>query len=221
MGWRALRVGLDRPALLRGQFRALLRASKGRPMVIMLPMLGAVQEVRQAKAILAIERQRFQSETGTPAGTIRFGAMLEVPALLFSLPALLQEVDFLSVGSNDLHQFLFACDRGNPRLSRRYDMLSAPLLRALEGVVQAGQAAQKPISLCGEMAGDPVAAMALIGLGFRQLSMAPRAIGPVKRMIRSLNLGAFQNYLQEVLKREEPYLQQSFRHYARDHGVRI
>lgn len=221
MGWRALRVGLDRPALLRQQFRALLCASKGRPISVMLPMVGAVGEVHQARAILAIEQRRFESDTGTEPQNIRFGVMLEIPALLFSLPSLLKEVDFLSVGSNDLHQFLFACDRGNPIISRRYEMLSIPLLRALQTIAQAGKHANKPVSLCGEMAGDTIAAMALIGLGFRQLSMAPRSIGPVKRMIRSLNLAAFQEYLGDILEREEPHLLQSFRHYAHDHQILV
>lgn len=147
--------------------------------------------------------------------------MFEVPALAWQLPALLRRIDFLSVGSNDLQQFLFASDRSNPQLVGRYDNLSPAMLGLLDGLVRAGEQARVPMSLCGEMAGRPLEAMALIGLGFRTLSMAPPAIGPVKTMVRSLEAGRLRQYLDGVLGRSVPSLREHLRAFARDHQVAI
>ena len=145
--------------------------------------------------------------------------MLEVPALAFQLPSLLNRVDFLSVGSNDLFQFLFASDRGNPRLADRYDPLSPGALSFLRYLVTECEKAGVPISLCGEMAGRPLDAMALVAIGFRSLSMAPSAIGPVKAMIRSLSRAKLAQYLDSLFDQSNHSLRDKLREFALDHGV--
>jgi phosphotransferase system enzyme I (PtsP) len=132
---------------------------------------------------------------------------------------LLKRVDFLSIGTNDLAQFLFACDRGNPRLAERYDMLSAPMLALFRQVIAQCEAAATPLSMCGEMAGNPIEAMALIGLGFRTLSLAATALGPVKTMIRSLDAASLARYLDEIGDRPDRSLRRRLEAYARDHAV--
>src|SRR5262249_18883904 len=199
MGWRAIRIALDRPAMLRQQLRAMLRASSGRRLRIMLPMVAEHAEFAAAREVFEIESRRAVERGITPPAQIEFGIMLEVPALLWQLPALLPKVDFVSVGSNDLMQFLFACDRGNPRLSGRYDPLAPAFLALLRELVLTCGRHGVPLGLCGEMAASPVDAMALIGLGFRQLSMNPSAIGPVKMMVRSLRLKPLEEFLLPLL----------------------
>lgn len=227
MGWRSIRITLDRPAILRQQLRALLRAAEGRELRVMFPMVATVAEFRAARRNLEREITREQTEAEAagrpprlPART-RVGTMLEVPSLLFQLPALLPEVDFVSVGSNDLLQFLFACDRGNQRLEGRYDALSPPVLNALANLVAACRDAGVPLSVCGEMAGRPLEAMALLGLGVRTLSMAPPGIGPVKAMVRSLDLSEFAPFLASLLGRPDHSLRGRLTAYARDHGIAL
>jgi phosphotransferase system enzyme I (PtsP) len=145
--------------------------------------------------------------------------MIEVPSLLWQLPALLKRVDFLSIGTNDLAQFLFACDRGNPRLAERYDLLSAPMVALFRELVARCRDAATPLSICGEMAGNPIEAMMLIALGFRTLSLAATGIGPVKTMIRSLDAGALADYLGEIGDRPDHSLRRRLEAYARDHAV--
>jgi phosphotransferase system enzyme I (PtsP) len=140
---------------------------------------------------------------------------------LWQLPALLSRVDFLSIGTNDLAQFLFACDRGNPRLAERYDLLSAPMVALFREVIQQCRAADTPLSMCGEMAGNPIEAMMLIGLGFRTLSVAATAVGPVKTMIRSLDCAALARYLGEIGDRPDHSLRRWLEAYARDHAVTV
>jgi phosphotransferase system enzyme I (PtsP) len=221
MGWRAIRIGLDRPAMLRQQLRALLRAAAGRDLHIKFPMVAEVAEFEAARRLFETERARVAAEGGAPPRSIRLGVMLEVPSLLWQLPALLRRVDFLSIGTNDLAQFIYACDRGNPRLAERYDLLSAPILALLRQVIAECGAAGKPLSICGEMAGNPIEAMVLIGLGFRMLSLAPTAIGPVKTMIRSLDAEVLARYLDEIADRPEHSLRRWFEAYARDHSVAL
>ena len=221
MGWRAIRVSLDHPAMLRRQLRALIRAADGRPLRIMFPMVAEVSEFDQARQLLDHEIERETERGATMPETVRVGAMIEVPALAFQLPALLARTDFVSIGSNDLLQFLFANDRGNLRNAGRYDSLSPVFLSVLRTTLDASAAASVPISLCGEMAGDPLEAMALIGLGFRSLSMAPPAIGPVKTMIRSLTLGPLVEYMQTIEGTDVHSVREQLRAFALDHGVMI
>jgi phosphotransferase system enzyme I (PtsP) len=219
MGWRAIRIGLDRPAMLRQQLRALLRAAAGRDLWVKFPMIAEVAEFDRARALLELERRRAVDEGYDPPRSVKLGVMLEVPSLLWQLPALLERIDFLSIGTNDLAAFLFAADRGNPRLADRYDLLSAPMVALFRDVIAKCTAAKVPLSMCGEMAGNPVEAMMLIALGFRTLSLNASALGPVKTMIRSLDVGGTEDYLDEIGDRPDHSLRQRLEAYARDHAV--
>ncbi len=221
MGWRAIRVSFDRPMLLRQQLRALIQAASGRELSVMFPMIAEVPEFDQARSLLDLELKREKERGGVMPTSISAGVMLEVPSLLFQLPALLARVDFISVGSNDLYQFLFAADRGNSRLSERYDMLSPPVMSLLRDVVEACDEAQVSLSLCGEMAASPIDAMALIGVGFRTLSMQPNAVGPVKAMIRSLDVAALSQYMDTLYGLSQHSLRGNLRAFAKDHGVTV
>ena len=221
MGWRAIRIGLDRPVLLRQQLRALLQAGAGRRLDIMFPMIAEVSEFKAAKSILMSEAKRLATRGVAMPRLLRVGTMLEVPSLAFQLPALLQLVDFVSIGSNDLMQFLFASDRGNPRLAGRYDPLSPPSLSFIRDVAKACNAAKVPIAVCGEMAGHPIEAMALIGIGVTHLSMAATAIGPVKMMVRSLDAGALGRYMARLLDRPDHSLRGRLMNFAQDHGIAL
>src|SRR6266403_1909416 len=187
LGWRAIRLGLDRPGLLRGQIRALLRAGGGRALRIMFPMISEVAEFDAAKSIVERELTYLRQHGHALPERIDVGTMVEVPALLYQLDELLKKVDFVSVGSNDLFQFLFAVDRGNAKVSERFDTMSAPILRALREIVRKANAANKSASLCGEMASRPIGALALIALGYRSLSLSATAHGPVKAMVLDLD----------------------------------
>ncbi len=194
MGWRSIRIGLDRPALLRRQLRALLLAAGGRPLSVMFPMVATVAEFRAAKSLLLAEARRVR-----PAPSrLSVGTMLEVPSLLWQLNDLLKEADFISVGSNDLVQFIFAADRGTPSLYDRYDLLSQPMLDLLEQLLVKADAAGVPVSLCGEAASRPLEALVLTALGFRSLSMPASGILPVKALLGSADLGAFRPVLTSI-----------------------
>lgn len=221
MGWRSIRIGLDHPVLLREQLRALVRAAAKRRLDVMFPMISEVAEFDDARAILQLELERAKKRGDVLPKEIRIGAMLEVPALAWQLDALLPRVDFLSIGSNDLLQFLFASDRGNPAISERYDMLSPAVLLFLRSVAERCAENAVPVSICGEMAGRPLEAMALVGLGFRSLSMAPASIGPVKSMVRSLDVGALEPYLAVLCRRPDRSLRPALRAFAQDHGTAI
>ncbi|WP_430913733.1 phosphoenolpyruvate--protein phosphotransferase [Methylobacterium sp. sgz302541] len=189
LGWRAIRIGLDRPALLRVQLRALLRAAGGRALKIMFPMVATVDEFVRAKAIVDREKAHLCRHGHPLPSDCKLGAMIEVPSLLFQIDEIAKAADFLSVGSNDLMQFLFAVDRENRRVADRFDPLSAPAIRAFRIIAQGAAAAGCPATVCGEIGGRPLEAMALIGLGFRNLSMSPASIGPVKAMVLALDAG--------------------------------
>jgi phosphotransferase system enzyme I (PtsP) len=152
---------------------------------------------------------------------VRVGTMLEVPSLFWQMPALLRRVDFLSVGSNDLMQFLFACDRGNPALVDRYDVLSPSVLCFLSELVERCRTAGVSLSICGEIASKPLEAMVLLGLGVRNLSMTPSDVGPVKAMLRSLRCGRLATYLRQLLDLPDRSLRVRLHNYALDHGVQL
>jgi len=221
MGWRAIRIALDRPALLRYQARALLLGAANRDLNIMFPMIAEVDEFVAARRLLDIECGRAERRGEPLPAQLRVGAMFEVPSLSWQLPALLAEVDFISVGSNDLRQFLFASDRGNPRLGERYDVLAPAFLRLLADLARQCDEARVPVGLCGEMAGRPLEAMALIGIGFRSLSMAPRSVGAVRLMLRSLDVAALRSFVSSLLERQRDSLREPLRAFARDHGVAL
>jgi phosphotransferase system enzyme I (PtsP) len=219
MGWRSLRIGLDRPALLRRQLRALLLAAGGRKLSVMFPMVATVAEFRVARALLVAEARRVR-----PAPeSLSIGTMLEVPALLWQLPALLAEVDFISVGSNDLLQFLFAADRGSPALSGRYDLLSPPVLDLLDDLLRKAAAAGVPVSLCGEAASRPLEAMTLVGLGLTSLSMPAPGLLPVKALLARLDIGAFRPVLAAIRRNAagEASLREPILAWARERGLPV
>ena len=219
LGWRSIRITLDRPAVLRQQIRALLGAASGRDVTIMFPMIASVDEFRRAVALLELEKERMAQSGRELPHTIRVGTMLEVPALAFQLDALLPLVDFISVGSNDLGQFLFAVDRGNPLVAERYDTLSPGFLNFLRYVVRACDAAGVSLSVCGEMAGRPLEALALLAIGIRTLSMNSSSLGPVKTMIRSADLRLVREYLDEIISLPASSLRDRLKMFAQDHGV--
>ncbi|TPI17210.1 phosphoenolpyruvate--protein phosphotransferase [Mesorhizobium sp. B4-1-3] len=199
LGWRAIRLTLDRPGLLRTQIRALLKACGGRELKLMLPMVTELSEIAQAREIIDREVRHLSRFAHHLPTSLKLGAMLEVPSLLFQLDELMKAVDFVSVGSNDLFQFVMAVDRGNTQLADRFDTLSTPFLRVLKTIADAGLRNNTPVTLCGELAGKPISAMALIGLGFRSISMSPASIGPVKAMLTELPLQELEDFFRDNL----------------------
>ena len=219
LGWRSIRITLDRPAVMRHQLRALLRAAAGRELSVMFPMIAEVAELVQARRILDLELNH-ERQLGNPLPTcVKVGTMLEVPALALQLDALLPLVDFVSIGTNDLMQFLFAVDRGNPRISERYDPLAPTMIRFMRYVGAKCREHGVPLSVCGEMAGRPLEAMALIGVGIRSLSVSAPAIGPVKTMVRSLAIGPLESYMLTLLDSPDHSLRGKLNAFAHDHGV--
>jgi phosphotransferase system enzyme I (PtsP) len=200
LGWRAIRMGLDRPAWLRLQLRALIAAARGRPLRIMFPLIASVDEFRAARALVDHEVAWAQRRGRPPPSRLDVGAMIEAPAMVWHLDALLPMTDFVSVGTNDLIQYLFAADRGNPRVADRYDPLSPPALRALKHIQEACVESGTPVSVCGEMAGRPLEAFALVALGFETLSMPPAGVGPVKQMVLSCDREAARRGVEALLK---------------------
>ncbi len=221
IGWRAIRMALDRPALFRTQVRSLLRAAAGRELRLMLPMIADVSEFEAARALINREVVILKRHGRPEPRKLMIGAMIEVPALLWQLDRVLPLADFASVGSNDLMQFLFAADRGNVRVAERFDALNPAGLKALRLIVEAANRHGVPLTLCGEMAGRPLEAMALIGLGFRSISMAPASVGPVKAMVLSLDAGDLGRRLDELLETKDTSLREDLKRFAVEHGVQI
>ncbi|GAB6054255.1 phosphoenolpyruvate--protein phosphotransferase [Magnetospira thiophila] len=221
MGWRAVRMSLDRPMMLRHQLRALVHAAAERELKVMFPMVTEIAEFEALRRLLDMELERAQNRGVPLPSQLAVGVMLEVPALAYQLPALLERVDFVSVGSNDLFQFLFAADRGTPLMAERYDVLSPPALNFLRTLLLQGARANVPVSICGEMAGKPLEAMALVGLGFRHLSMSPSAVAPIKEMIRSMEVAPMASYLRSQMKGIDHSLRERLRVYAMDHHIAL
>jgi len=221
LGWRAVRIGMDRPAVLRTQFRAFIKGAKGRDLKIMLPLVTEVAEYDRARALLEMEKARAK-RNGTPVPQkIELGVMLEVPALIWQLDTLLETVDFISVGTNDLMQYLHAADRGNNVMRNRYDALSPAMLRVLKTIADQCKKAGVPVSVCGEMAGLPLEAMVLIVLGYEVLSVPAPAIEAVKMMIPTLDTGLLLPYLEQLMKSREHSVRERLLSFARDHQINI
>jgi len=199
MGWRALRLALERDGLMKAQARALLEAAAGRTLHVMFPMVSEVWEFDEAKALFEAQRAWIAGRGRRLPLDVRYGAMLEVPALAEQLDMLLPRLQFLSIGTNDLTQFLFAADRANPKLAERYDWLSPAILRFIARVTGPCHEAGVKLAVCGEMGGRPLEAMALIGLGIDRLSITPAAVGPIKAMVRSLDRGAIMRHMTTLL----------------------
>lgn len=221
LGWRAVRIGMDRPAVLRTQFRAFIRGSRGRDLRIMVPFITEVAEFDRAKALLEMEKVRA-AQAGHPVPQkIELGVMLEVPALLWQLDTLLASADFVAVGTNDLMQYLFAADRNNSALRNRYDSLSPAMLRVLREIAQKCKAAGVPVSVCGEMAGQPLEAMVLIALGFDTLSVPLQSVDAIKMMIPTLDTSRLVPYLERLMQSREHSLRERLMSFARDHSVNL
>jgi phosphotransferase system enzyme I (PtsP) len=220
MGWRAIRLALDRDGLMRAQSQALLEAAAGRELQVMFPMISEPWEFDQAKAIVEEERERMASRRKLMPLRVSYGAMLEVPALAETLDILLPKIDFLSIGTNDLTQFLFAADRAHPKLAERYDWLSPAILRFLRRVVREANEAGVPVGICGEMGGRTLEAMALIGIGLERFSITPVAVGPIKAMIRSLDRAAIAAEMERLLAAPPENMRATLAAWAKKKGVR-
>ncbi|WP_435994480.1 phosphoenolpyruvate--protein phosphotransferase [Brevundimonas sp. LjRoot202] len=199
LGRRAIRLGLDRPGLLRLQLRALLTAAAGRELRVMFPMIATVDEFRAARELVDVECAWARRRGRALPALLRVGAMIECPSLLWHLDALLPLTDFVSIGTNDLLQYMFAADRTNPLVSDRYDPLSPPALRALAEIQKKCADTGTPVSVCGELAGRPLEAFALLTLGYTRLSAPAGGVGPVKRMILSADLPAARRGMANLL----------------------
>jgi len=221
LGWRAVRMTLDRPGLLRTQIRALLRAGAGRDLRLMLPMISELSELKQAKALIQKERD-FLKKHGRPGPKrLEIGIMIEVPAIIWQLEDILPLVDFISIGSNDLMQFLFAADRTNPLVADRYDSLSCVFLSILQNIITKANSYDVPVTLCGEIAGNPLESMALLGLGLRSVSMSPASIGPIKSMILSLNIAHLAQFIEMQLATSSGSLRSELERYAAENNINL
>jgi len=221
MGWRALRLSLDRSTLMKAQARALIEASAGKVLRVMFPMISEPWEYEQARSLFEEQVEWARKSHRKLPKRIEFGAMLEVPSLAEMLDQLLPRVDFISIGTNDLTQFLFAADRSDPRLAQRYDWLSPAILRFLKRVLDQCRAAGVPARICGEMGGRPLEAMALVGLGAENFSITPAGVGPMKAMIRSLDASAIRGRMDQLLARPPKDMRKALGDWARRHSVVI
>ncbi len=221
LGWRAVRIGLDRPALFKTQFRALIRAAAGEDLKLMLPMVADVEELIQAKKLFEIERLKSLELGFAPPKSIKFGVMLEVPSLIFQMDKLLKNVDFISIGTNDLMQYLFAADRGNYNIKKRYDCLSPAMLSVLIEIKKKCDAVSMPVTVCGEMASNVIDAMALVSLGFNSISINPKAAVKIKLMVNSLDVNIMKPYINHLINSGENNIREELKAFALDHNVNI
>ncbi len=219
LGWRAIRVALDKPAILRQQVRALIRASEGQDLRILFPLVTDLTEYRDARQYVAQEWERAKQHQAVLPKSLSYGVMLEVPSIVDQLEPLLKEVDFISIGTNDLFQFYFACDRTNPTVSNRYDPLSTTFLKYLRNILYACNKAKIPVSICGEMAGKPMEALALLAIGFRNLSASGPSSGALKKMILSLPLKEASTFMEAALEDYAPTLRPALLDFAKKHKV--
>jgi phosphotransferase system enzyme I (PtsP) len=219
LGWRAIRIALDRPGLFRTQIRALLAASAGRELRLMLPFLTQVAEFIESRRLIEKDLAHLRRHHREGPTKIALGAMIEVPSILWQLDELLCRVDFVSVGSNDLLQFLFAADRSNNKVSGRFDVLCPAALRVLHQIVAQAQRHDVPVTLCGEMAGRPIEALALLGLGYRSISMAPASVGPVKAMILATSAADIQRYVLDLVEHGREDIRERLKDFARAHDI--
>jgi phosphotransferase system, enzyme I, PtsP len=221
LGWRAIRIALDREALMRAQVRALVEAAEGRWLRVMFPLVTMPAEFDQARALVEKEVALARQKGREGPRKLEVGAMIEAPAIAFAIPFLKGRADFLSIGTNDLMQYFFAADRGNPRVSERYDILCAPALQFLDMIRRAASEAGIPLSICGEAAGRPLEAMAFIALGYDRLSMPAAGVGPVKRMLRGLDAGAARREVERLLASPATSVRADLTQWAKSAGVAL
>ena len=219
MGWRGLRMAIDRPGLLRPQLRALLSATAGKALHVMLPMVTLTSEIQLARDMLDQEIQWHQKRNRALPSEIKLGIMVETPASAWDLETIAKEVDFLSIGGNDLAQFYFAADRDTPAVWRRFDALNPGFLRFVRFCIDQARAANIPISYCGEQVSDMTVAAALLALGLRQLSVPATSVGVLRRMIRSMNVQEANAWLEAHLTSREDSLRSAFSEYLLERDV--
>ncbi|HEX8057680.1 MAG TPA: phosphoenolpyruvate--protein phosphotransferase [Novosphingobium sp.] len=219
MGWRALRVALEREGLLKVQARALLEAAGGRTLNVMFPMVSEPWEFDAAKEVFEGQLAFLKARKKQLPDAIRYGAMLEVPALAEQLDLLAPKLSFLSIGTNDLTQFLFAADRSNPKLAERYDWLSPSILRFIRRVIGSIDGHNVDLTVCGEMGGRQLEALALIGVGIRRLSITPAAVGPIKELVRKVDLGEIEAAMAGWLACPPPSLRAALEEWACQRGI--
>ena len=219
MGWRALRLSLEREGLLKAQARALLEAAAGRKLSVMFPMVSEPWEFDAAKAIFEDQAQFLRDRRKVMPETIEYGCMLEVPSLAEVLDQLLPKLSFISIGTNDLTQFLFAADRANPKLAARYDWLSPSILRFLARVVKHTVGSRVRIGVCGEMGGRRLEAMALMGLGITRFSITPAAVGPIKELTRKIYLPDLTKQMQQWLLAPPPDMRAALAQWAEENDI--
>lgn len=221
IGWRSIRITLDRRVILRQQIKAFLQAAAGHELNVMFPMISDLEEFEDAKETLLLELEKERKHGAKLPTKVNVGLMIEVPSVLFQLDKILPKADFISVGTNDLAQFVFACDRGNPKLLERYDVLSVPFLSVMKTIVDKAKQYGVYCSVCGEMASNPLEALALIGLGYKNLSANGAAFGRVKSMIRSINVKEVSDFVENLLKLSKTSVRSQLISYAHDHGIEI
>lgn len=221
LGWRGLRMSLARPAFMTLQVRALLKAAESRHLYLMFPFVGSLEEYEDARQIIKAEVFRLKARGNKGPRKISLGVMIEIPSIMWQLDDILPEVDFVSIGSNDFAQYLFAADRTNADLAHRFDVLSPIFLRAISQIVRKCKAHGVPLSLCGEMASNPLEAMALIGIGLTSISMAPASIGPVKEMILSVELAKLQRFVEPLVGTPSPTLRPQLHAFARGNNIAV
>lgn len=221
LGWRSVRFALDHPGLFRRQLRALVRAADGRELTVMFPMVTSAHEFREARDLLESELERSRTrQMGVPK-TVKVGAMLETPAFAYALEDLKGEVDFVSIGTNDMMQFFNAADRMTPHVFDRYPFVSRPVMRFLKQVRETCERLDIPVSICGEAASHPIQALCLISLGYHSLSMPAGGIGPVKQMIRGLDLCKFSADFADLLSAPEPLLRDGVLDLIDTYGIKL
>jgi phosphotransferase system enzyme I (PtsP) len=221
LGWRAVRIGLDRPSLLRYQLRALIRAAGGRRLRVMFPLVTTVSEFESARALVDRELQWSAERGREPPVKVEVGVMIEAPALAWATRSLKGKADFLSIGTNDLMQYFFAADRGNSRVADRYDILSPPALSFLKRIREDADAVGLPVSICGEAAGRPLEAMAFTALGFTRLSMPASGVGPVKKLLLSLDANVASRAVDAMLNTDARSLRGELTEFAKCNAVAL
>lgn len=219
MGWRALRVALERDGLLKAQARALIEAASGRTLNVMFPMVSEPWEFDAARAVFENQLAFLRRRKKILPEAIRYGAMLEVPALAEQLDILAPKLSFLSIGTNDLTQFLFAADRANPKLAERYDWLSPSIMRFLKRTMAALEGHSVDIAVCGEMGGRRLEALALMGVGIERLSITPASVGPIKELVRLVDLSEIRAAMSGWLASPPPSLREALTQWANQRGI--
>ena len=218
LGWRAIRVGLDKPGIMRMQLQALIRAANGRPLTVMFPFVAQFEEYRAARRIMEKTLAAEERLGHVLPSEVSIGAMLETPSLGFAPVKFFEEVDFLSIGGNDLKQFFFAADRENERVRRRYDTLNVSFLSFLEQIVERCANTGTDLSSCGEDAGRPVEALCLAAIGLRTLSMRPASVGPVKSLLRRSDLGEVRKVIRDARHRGDMSVRPAVMEWLRGQG---